>query len=65
MNVNVYVAELSSRIGRLRTDRAHTVCPDCIADLDRQIAEAQRELNGFIEFGNGIYWPSSERNHGG
>jgi uncharacterized small protein (DUF1192 family) len=60
VNVNVYVAELASRIGQLKAERADTDCPDCIAIADREIEKLTAELDGFIEFANGIYWPTDD-----
>ena len=55
MNVNVYVAELTSQIGQLKAQRAETDCPDCIAIADREIAEWTAKRDGFTEFAEHIY----------
>lgn len=50
MNINVYVANLRSRITELIVERAETTDTDRAAELDSEIAEATAEFDEFAEW---------------
>ncbi|WP_306365373.1 hypothetical protein [Nocardia sp. CC227C] len=55
-----FVAEQSSRIGWLKECLAETKELAVGERLTAEIAQAQARLDDFLDFANGIYWPTDE-----